>query len=175
MQSIAYLHVLIGDDRDPLVEHRHDHLRANRHAIRRNQTRSHPCRSDAIRRNQTQSPSCQSDAIRRNHLLADQMLVALIRRMHAHSGIAKDRLWPCRGHSHVGFGARFGEHVLEVVELACAYSARGRTGPQTHSDVLGRTQTQSDALRRNQRCAYPAPQRNQPRDRRQRCQAKATS
>jgi hypothetical protein len=29
MQSIAYLHVLIGDDWDSFVEHRHDHLRAN--------------------------------------------------------------------------------------------------------------------------------------------------
>jgi hypothetical protein len=40
--------------------------------------------------------------------------------VHAHSGIAQDRLWSCRGHSHVSLGARFGEHVLEVVELACA-------------------------------------------------------
>ena len=70
--------------------------------------------------NQTQSHPCRSDAIRRNHLLADQMLVALIRRVHAHSGIAQDRLWSGRGHSHIGLGARFGEHVLEVVELACA-------------------------------------------------------
>jgi hypothetical protein len=40
--------------------------------------------------------------------------------VHAHSGIAQDRLWSGRSHSHVGLGARFGEHVLEVVKLACA-------------------------------------------------------
>ena len=101
--AIAYLHVLIGDDWNPLVEHRHDHLHAiigeaHQHAIRE---------------------GMQSEAIRRNYLLADQMLVTRIGRVHAHSGIAQDRLRSCRGHSHVGFGARLGEHVLKVVELAC--------------------------------------------------------
>ena len=81
MQSIANLHVLIGDDWDPFVEHRHDHLRANAWdgPISMQSERPMGMQSDAIRRNQTQSDAITYLPIRCNQTQSDAITSLPIR------------------------------------------------------------------------------------------------